>query len=162
MSRIDDLQLNVALGAEVLVCEGMEKMDGLELLTIEGTNTILLEMPFHEWSNEIIETVFKISKMDLKVVLAHIDRYPKAQVERLLEFEVNAQLNAKCLASIFTGGKYMGYFEQGKIVALGSDLHGRNERKVKNLVTAYKKIGKTNREKVIASSAKLLDGAKFI
>ena len=33
-------------GAEVLVCPGLDRMEGLEKLCIEGTRTILLEMPF--------------------------------------------------------------------------------------------------------------------
>ena len=36
----------IQLGAEVLICDGMERLDGLNRLCREGTNELLLEMPF--------------------------------------------------------------------------------------------------------------------
>ena len=36
----------ILLGAEVLICEGLDQMEGLEALCLEGTNVMLLEMPF--------------------------------------------------------------------------------------------------------------------
>ena len=67
----------IYLGAEVLVCAGIDHMPGLERLCIEGTDVILLEMPFSSWRDEHIEAVGKISRSGLTVVMAHIDRYPE-------------------------------------------------------------------------------------
>ena len=39
----------VLLGAEVLICDGMERLNGLRELCLEGTNELLLEMPFYRW-----------------------------------------------------------------------------------------------------------------
>ena len=36
----------ICLGAEVLICDGMERLEGLHRLCREGTNELLLEMPF--------------------------------------------------------------------------------------------------------------------
>lgn len=157
-----NLQIKIARGAEVLVCERMEYMKGLELLTISGTNTLLLEMPFHGWSEDLIETVRNLTKYPFNIVLAHIDRYPKNLVERLLEFDLQSQLNSEKLSSIFTCRKYMDYVNSGRVVALGSDLHGTDSSKVKKLVTAYNKIGKNNADYILQSSKKLLKGATLI
>ncbi len=157
-----DLQIEIAIGAEVLVCEGMEKMKGLELLTISGTNTLLLEMPFNGWSDDLIETVKNLTESPFNVVLAHIDRYPKSMVEKLLEFDLQAQLNAESLSSIFTRYRYMDYINSGRVVALGSDLHGTDSRKVKKLITAYNKIGDKNADYILEESRKLLSDAETI
>lgn len=162
IKKAQSFEINIAIGAEVLVCEGMERMKGLEMLTIKGTNTLLLEMPFQPWSEQLIETVGKLSKLDFNIVLAHIDRYPLNEVERLLEFGLKTQLNASCFASIFTRSRYMKFLASGQVVALGSDLHGTDSKSVKNLINAYNKIGEKNADYIINSSSNLLDGAVFI
>ena len=43
----------VMLGAEVLICEGIDRMSGLDKLTVAGTNCILLEMPMTRWRDEL-------------------------------------------------------------------------------------------------------------
>ena len=50
----------VYIGAEVLVCPGIHEMEGLEKLTIEGTNVLLLEMPTTVWDSAILDTVEEI------------------------------------------------------------------------------------------------------
>lgn len=37
----------VLLGAEVLICDGMERLKAIHELCLEGTNELLLEMPFY-------------------------------------------------------------------------------------------------------------------
>lgn len=154
-------ELKMALGAEVLVCEGMENMQGIELLTIAGTNTMLLELPFNSISDGIIETVGRLSER-FDVVLAHIDRYSPSIIEGLFDFDLHAQLNSGRLASVFTRHKFMKYINSGRVVALGSDLHGDDRKKVKNLVTAYKKIGAENAAHISEASSKILENAEII
>ena len=65
----------VLLGAEVLYCENMHHMDGLEQLCIRGTDILLLELPLSDdWSPALFHTVRELNKR-YRVVLAHIDRY---------------------------------------------------------------------------------------
>ena len=50
--------IQIVQGAEVLICKGLERMEGLEQLCIDGTKVLLLEMPFTEiWDPELINTV---------------------------------------------------------------------------------------------------------
>ena len=47
----------ICLGAEVLICDGMERLEGLHRLCREGTNELLLEMPFYAWPESIWDTL---------------------------------------------------------------------------------------------------------
>ena len=65
----------VLVGAEVQLCPGMDRMEGLQQLCIQGTNILLLELPPH-YSLRTFDNVIDnlIYGHRLKVVLAHIDR----------------------------------------------------------------------------------------
>ena len=66
----------IQLGAEVLICDGMERMDGLNRLCREGTNELLLEMPFYAWPESIWDTLYLLCDLaDIQIVLAHAERY---------------------------------------------------------------------------------------
>lgn len=131
----------VYLGAEVLVCEGMERMEGLEKLAIYGTNCILLEMPTVKWTETLLDTVWEISKSGLFPVMAHIDRYDHAEVEHLLALGVMAQLNPNAFSSFRNRRKAFEWLEIGCIAALGSDLHGADDKCYKNFIKATHAAG---------------------
>ena len=136
----DDLP-TVYLGAEVLVCEGMEAMGGIEKLTLSGTNCMLLEMPVTKWSSRLLETVEAIAGKGIYVVAAHIDRYSPKEVDRLLELPVKAQLNPGAFFGFKMRKTAERWLSSGKVVAVGSDLHGADERGYKAFVTATKRLG---------------------
>ena len=50
----------VFVGAEVLLCEGMEKMPDLDKLTVAGTNLLLLERPFLPLTDGMAATIAAI------------------------------------------------------------------------------------------------------
>ena len=50
------------LGAEVQYRPGLDKMPGLHRLCLQHTNVLLLEMLFHPWSREEIDTVFRLAE----------------------------------------------------------------------------------------------------
>ena len=88
------------LGAEVLICDGMERLDELPQLCCEGTDELLLEMPFYQWPEPVWETLYRLlERRDIRIVLAHADRYPPEDIERLIEDGVPLQLNAECWIS---------------------------------------------------------------
>ena len=53
MNSVPENAPRVQLSAEVLICDGMESMDGIPYLCREGTNELLIEMPFYEWPKSI-------------------------------------------------------------------------------------------------------------
>lgn len=152
---------SVCLGAEVLVCEGMESMEGVEKLTLAGTNCMLLEMPVTKWSSRLFETVEAIAGKGIYIVLAHIDRYSPREVDRLLELPVKAQLNPGAFFGFKMRKTAERWLSSGKVVAVGSDLHGADERSYKDFVTAAKRLG-DHAERIEASMRRILSGAEVL
>ena len=116
----------VILGAEVLAFEGIDRLPHIEDLCLMGTNILLLEMPFSHWSDRLIDSVEALSeRQDLEIVLAHVDRYDKKQVESLLALDrVKGQVNVSALTKHLQGGYLRDWIKEGKIIAVGSDIHG--------------------------------------
>ncbi len=48
---------SITPGAEVLYFTGIERAEQLPQLCLEGTNLLLLEMPFGPWNNEMAKAV---------------------------------------------------------------------------------------------------------
>ena len=116
----------VLLGAEVLAFEGIERLPGLEALRLEGTRLLLLEMPFTHWSESLLDSVEALAdNEDFRIVLAHVDRYDKEAVERLLRRNrLLGQVNTDSFKKIFGTRHLQEWVRQGRIVAMGSDIHG--------------------------------------
>ena len=151
----------LCVGAEVLYCDHIDRMEGLDRLCIRGTNVLLLEMSMNRWNDEIFETVEALLKRHT-VVLAHIDRYVRAQaeeIETLLNMGAFAQINAEALFSFGDRRRLIPFLEGGRVVALGSDLHGTDERAYQKFVSAEKKLGALHGE-IMEKSANLLKEAK--
>ena len=151
----------IHLGAEVLICSGLENMDGLRDLCIEGTNVMLLEMPFTHgnWSRDLYRTVYEITKQGINPVLAHVDRYPRESIEQLFDMGLYGQINCDSMAKVFKPKHLMRWIEDGKIVALGSDLHGSHP---KSYVPFTKVTGnlKEQSDRIMRTTAELLKNAK--
>lgn len=120
----------IQLGAEVLICDGMESMgDGLSRLCREGTNELLLEMPFYSWTESLWNTLYLLcERRDIQIILAHADRYPKENIERLICDGIPLQLNAVCLEKPFHRSRYLNWIENGYVKYLGSDIHMNGEQ----------------------------------
>ncbi len=118
----------VKIGAEVLICKGMEEMEGLEELCMEGTKVLLLEMPFSKrWEPELIASVLALKKeRGFEVVLAHVERYSLKQIRPFLEQGMYAQINADSLTGKpgYRKARAGYYWKRGLVWALGSDIHG--------------------------------------
>lgn len=113
----------IYVGAEVLVCPGLYRFDGLDELCIRGTKTILLEMPSDSWTEEIIDSVRGVSENGYNVVLAHIDRYKRNMADKMIRLGYNVQLNADSMNRFFLGKRLRHYALSGQVVAVGSDMH---------------------------------------
>lgn len=148
----------VFTAAEVLVCPEMHKMEDLEKLAVEGTNVILLEMPFERWNDTLIETVLGVKRRGLIPVLAHIDRYNLDEVRELLSLGIAAQLNAEAFAPFKSTKPLVGFIEAGAVVALGSDLHDAATADYRRFLRMRKKLG-ARADAVFAKTAELLQGA---
>lgn len=122
----------IAMGAEVLICENIDRMDGIEELCIEGTRVMLLEMPMTDtWSDLLVQTVKQLLKKDIVIVLAHIDRYlprHKEDIEYLLDIGAYAQINSKAFKRFLFKKHLLPFLCDDRLVAFGSDLHNTDAK----------------------------------
>ncbi len=133
--------ISVSVGAEVLVSEGLEHMEKLADLCLAGTNLLLLEMPFFKWNDRLYKTVSRLCRSGFSVLLAHIDRYPCEDVERLFDMGAVGQVNCEAFLHHLRRRKYRSYVRQGLVCALGSDLHLPTDYREKAIVRARTYLG---------------------
>ena len=142
-------EIELLPAAEVLLCQGLEKLEGIEKLCIKGTNTLLIEMPDLPWSESLYDSIKKMrDRLGLEVVIAHADRYGEENASLLVRLGYAVQLNADSVCSFGKSKLCRGLAANGSVVALGSDTH------VSKSLPQYKKMRK-------ASSA-LADNAEAI
>ncbi|MBQ7715363.1 MAG: hypothetical protein IJT70_05795 [Clostridia bacterium] len=154
-----DTDPEVYIGSEAHVCEGMEGMEGLDKLCVKGTRCILIEMPFVKWTDRLYETVDAIANGPLRPVIAHIDRYDPGMIEELMTLNVRAQLNPD---PFYTrkGRKFADkWIGEGKVVAVGSDLHMANEEEYSFFAGVDEYLGGTA-VIIERSMRELLEGAE--
>ena len=118
----------ILLGAEVLYNPVLVGNELLYDLKIQGTNYILLEMPYKDLTSEIIDNVAAIvDSMDVKVLIAHIERYLNftsfKNLSNLMDLDVIGQINAKSLTKMSSRRSCFKLIKKGYVHTLGSDLH---------------------------------------
>ena len=133
----------VHVGAEVLYCNSLEQMEGLERLCIRGTTLLLLELPLEPWNDALFYTVEVLLKR-FTVVLAHIDRYARHQCQELSELLAMgafAQINTASLLSFGMRRRLRSFLGSPSLVAIGSDLHGAKSELYGQFLSAQKYLG---------------------
>lgn len=122
--------LNLKLGAEVLLDVDLQYNEDITKLAIEGTDYILLEMPYRIWEDWIYEAVQNITaKYKLKVIIPHIERYVDIHndivyINELLELpDVYAQMNIGDLVSSSKKSISKKMLTNNYIQFLGTDIH---------------------------------------
>lgn len=144
------------LGAEVAYFSGISQCQELPLLRIEGTDLILIEMPFKQWSRSELDEVAAISvRTGLTPVLVHVERYRKfvnfqAALSELLERGVLTQCNAESLQSFFSARWLASMLREEKVHFLGSDCHNMQNRPP-NMGFAVEKMKKLMGEAAFAA-----------
>ncbi len=135
----------IRLGAEVHFFDGISRFSGLHELCLEGTDLLLLEMPFRTWTSRMIDEVGLIaSTTGIMPVAAHIERYldqPNDLVKKFLNLDIYFQSNAEFFLDGATSRKALKMLKKGIITFLGSDAHNTTRRPV-NLGPALKVISK--------------------
>ena len=129
---IDDSLPKVKLGAEVMYFRGISRIESLERLCVEGTKTLLLEMPTDPWSEYMLRETAEIQNMkNINVVMAHIERYFEKQssefIEQLLSFGVKMQINASSLLGK-QRRRLIKMLRSGAVSFIGSDCHDMTAR----------------------------------
>lgn len=141
----DDLP-KILLGAEVSYYSGISRLEDLQKLKIEGTDLLLLEMPFSRWTEYTLRELSELSACGKYVIiLAHIERYMAFQDKdvwsRLCDCGILMQSNASFFNSFTQKKKALKLLKERKIHLIGSDCHNMTSRPPK-LQKAYDYISK--------------------
>lgn len=119
--------------AEVAYFPHMEE-HRLERLCVEHTRTLLLEMPFAEWTDLQAETVATLAlDQKFRVILVHPERFcfskgNRRKLERLVELPIGLQVNAASLMRWRTRKLSLELLELTDLPLLGSDCHNTTTR----------------------------------
>ena len=137
----------VRLGAEVAFFSGISRAEEISRLTIEGTDLLLLEMPFGRWTGADLDEVEEILEAgQMRIILAHLERFlmvssNKKYVYELMKLPVYVQVNAGSLLDWKTRGRTLKLLHKKGMGILGSDCHGIDHR-VPNLAAGREVIRK--------------------
>ena len=116
------------LGAEVSYFEGVSRTAELDALRIEGSELLLLEMPFRAWPERLVREVADLNRRQgLTVLLAHVERYMGYQKPEAWDTLLQAGTLFQCNAGFFldwrTRRRALRLLIQGKVHFLASDCH---------------------------------------
>ena len=143
---LDDDAPRLLRGAEVLYYRGISHLEQLTQLCLEGTNLLLLEMPFSHWSEyEVREVCEMAAGGEVTVLLAHMERYLAFQSnktwDRLLKYGVLMQSNAEFFLTPVLRRRALQLLRQDRIHVLGTDTHNLTTR-APHMDAAMSYIGK--------------------
>ena len=132
----------ITAGAEVYYFSGIGRAKQLEDLCIEGTDILLLELPFAQWHSDIAKDISELmDRRGLRIILAHLERYEHFQKsrhvwDRLLGMPLTIQLNCEDIidsGSIFRRNPMhktcLELLSRHDNIIIGSDCHNLTDRK---------------------------------
>lgn len=125
------------LGQEIFVRDDViTQLRKKQVTTMNDTNYILLELPFNRLPANLDEIIYGCEVLNLKIVLAHVERYSYLSVDDLeklskrgILFQVNSNsilAKAKAVRS-----KIHKLFKKKLIAVVGSDIHSFRENSMK-------------------------------
>lgn len=128
------LGIKLIRGVEVAFIPNMSEWNDLDKLCIEGTNLLLIEMPFAQWKKKDIDEISNLTYRDVRPVIAHFERFvpyqkDRSSIDRLIEMNLIYQFNCENLLSFFSRGKQLKLMNECDNVVLGTDAHNMDSRK---------------------------------
>ena len=156
-------------GAEVYYFQGMGRAERVSELCVTGTKTILVEMPFAQWDDQVFDDIHDlISKQRLTVVIAHIERYYEFQKDKsvwedVFDLPLTRQINAGSFLNGWLRTRFpLKVVKSHPSTLIGTDCHNMDKRKP-NLLEArnviIKKVGQEALDESDARLKMLLTGA---
>jgi protein-tyrosine phosphatase len=122
----------IILGAEVYFTQGLENLP-LKKLCIERTDYMMLELPYTAFTTTFLNSFANfLNFCDVKIILAHIERYfdfsEPRMVEQVLGHGLIAQGNCDSVVSARTRKATLNLIKNNNINLLGTDLHDIGRR----------------------------------
>lgn len=126
---MDDVP-KILRGCELHLTTDISDFPNLSDLCIEGTNYIMLEMPFERWDDWLYDTIYSISLRGLKPVIAHIERYAhmKDKLHNLFELDIIYQINTDSFLNARSRRFITQLIRDGYGHIIGSDMHNLTTR----------------------------------
>ena len=155
--------IELRLGSEVHFYYGISTSEDIEKLCIDGTNLLLLEMPFDcKFNDNVINEILTIRNRGIRIILAHIERYDvNEEILRTLKSGgIYIQVNTESFLGYFKGRRSINWFRQGFIDFIGSDSHNTKDRKpnyLKAIEILSKKFGEASVNNFIENCYIMLD-----
>ncbi|MCD7733356.1 MAG: capsular polysaccharide biosynthesis protein [Oscillospiraceae bacterium] len=151
--HLDDKMPEILLGAEVKYFEGISRSEDVGLLKTEGTDLLLVEMPFMKWNDRVVNDVIELSYSGARIILAHVERYFQFGAEKYLPELYRSGMYIQVNAGSFVGSRFrtkkvMNMLRDGKIHLLGSDCHNMSSRPP-NILSARREISKKIGDKML-------------
>lgn len=121
-------------GAEVALFRRISESRELDTLCLRGTRTLLLEMPFSEWTQSQVEEVISlVLDREYQVVLVHPERFTfsktnKEALEKLSELPIAFQVNADTLCRWNGRKNALALLQMTETPLLGTDCHNLGSR----------------------------------
>ena len=130
---LSDGEPEILLGAEVLYFPGMSHSESIKQLAIQGTDLILIEMPFITWTDRIFDELITLQyNFQLQIILAHVERYQAIQKRGIYETLFEQPFYFQCNASAFTSRRSrklaMHMMDHDLLHFLGTDCHNTDKR----------------------------------
>lgn len=135
LCKQDSTLPKVIPGAEVYYFPGMGAAGHMKDLCVEGTDILLVEMPFDQWGDQEYRDISDlIHRQGLRVILAHIDRYFGLQRRKdawvsIMNLPLIRQLNADSVLSRGSARRFaLRFMKEHSRVILASDCHNMTSR----------------------------------
>lgn len=124
----------IILGAEVAVEHGVSEIEDIDKLRIEGTDYILLELPYRAYADWMTEEIYNIAcEYKLTPVIAHVHRYleyySKSEMDNLLETDAVFQVNNEAFGNRKEKKIVKTMIKNNYRLVFGSDTHNMSNRK---------------------------------
>lgn len=155
----------IVLGAEVAFSEEILSLD-IKKLCIEGTNFVLLELPFSYFNQWIYDEIYNMSmKNEVDFILAHIERYVGnkndfSAIKPFFDLDMLIQVNADTFIDKHSKKIIQTLLKKYRVDLIGSDAHNL-EKRVSNMDKAMKiikkKYGENTLNKIMGNAKKILD-----
>ncbi len=123
--------IDFRLGAEVSFNCDLSEIKDIEKLSIEGTDYILIEMPFSTWQDGMFDYLYTlIARKNLVPIIAHVERYYQNEREfkKLEKLDVYFQVNAAAFFDRADRKNANKLMKNKKIHLLGTDTHSISAR----------------------------------
>ena len=164
---LPDESPQIRLGAEVLYFPGISGIEALPQLLLEGTDLLLLEMPFTQWSEYMIQEVNDLARNGrCTILMAHIERYfgrySRKVWDSFLDNGILMQSNADYFLTRWGKHKAIKLLAQGRLHLLGTDTHNMNSRAPhmdQALAFISKELGEECLAQIDALGREILEGA---